>query len=169
MLIPVVKAARPLRRPRTNPRRAGSGSCQGSWVRKTNGPPSRGRAAGSGRSSGQRRQLCSRGVRSRPPRSRSSEQLSILENEIRNGRGNVEIQIAPLSLAIPMATRRTFVLMRMPGSQSDVVYIEDLRYGGDFMAKPDDYARFEAEFAVLKANALGRDESLTLIQKLIGE
>jgi hypothetical protein len=68
-----------------------------------------------------------------------------------------------------MATRRTFVLMRMPGSQSDVVYIEDLRYGGDFMAKPDDYARFEAEFAVLKANALGRDESLTLIQKLIGE
>jgi hypothetical protein len=97
-----------------------------------------------------------------------SAQLRMLADEIRSGRPNVKIQIAPLALAIPAATRGPFVLMRLP-SQPDVVYVEDPRLGGEFQTKPDVLQHFEAEFAALAAHSLDHGESLALIEKLIGE
>jgi transcriptional regulator with XRE-family HTH domain len=95
-------------------------------------------------------------------------QMRSLLVEIQNGRPNVEIGIIPDDLAIRAATAGPFVLLRMP-DQDDVVHLEGGRAGGEFSSKPEDIAAIESDFKDLVERSLGRDQTVSLLHRMIGE
>lgn len=99
------------------------------------------------------------------------EQLEHIANELRGGRENVVIQIAPVSLPVRAATTGgSFVVMRLrddPGA-ADVLCLEKLD-GVDYLRTPEVVARYKAAFEDLAASALGRKASLSFIEEVIAE
>lgn len=95
------------------------------------------------------------------------EQLEALAKELRDGRSNVTIQLAPQSLVLPAAIEGPFVVMRVAGEpDSWLVYLE-ARGTATYLRGAGEVAKYTAEFRQLSAGALDRDGSLRFIEEVI--
>ncbi len=93
------------------------------------------------------------------------EQLDTLAQHARAGRGSITIQIAPLALVLPAAVKGPFVLMRIDGQNSDVVYLERGE-GAQYVRGAEKITGYADAFAELAAHALDREGSLKLIEEV---
>ncbi|MDX3532039.1 helix-turn-helix transcriptional regulator [Streptomyces sp. ID05-39B] len=83
-------------------------------------------------------------------------------------RPHVTIQVLPFSTGAHAAAVGSFVVLRGPAPELDVVYV-DLLGGGLFMEKAPELERYRLAFEYLSAQALDLESSAELIQRMSRE
>ncbi|CAL9552147.1 helix-turn-helix domain-containing protein [Streptomyces sp. enrichment culture] len=83
-------------------------------------------------------------------------------------RPHVTVQVLPFSTGAHAAAVGSFVVLRGPSPELDVVYV-DLLGGGLFMEKKPELERYRLAFEYLSAQALDLESSTELIQRLSEE
>ncbi|MET9500969.1 helix-turn-helix transcriptional regulator [Streptomyces sp. NPDC006622] len=83
-------------------------------------------------------------------------------------RPHVTIQVLPFSTGAHAAAVGSFVVLRGPAPELDVVYV-DLLGGGLFMEKAPELERYRLAFEYLSAQALDLESSAELIQRISRE
>ncbi|MEV0694599.1 helix-turn-helix transcriptional regulator [Streptomyces sp. NPDC050388] len=83
-------------------------------------------------------------------------------------RPHVTVQVLPFSTGAHAASVGSFVVLRGPSPELDVVYV-DLLGGGLFMEKKPELERYRLAFEYLSAQALDLESSTELIQRLSEE
>lgn len=79
-------------------------------------------------------------------------------------RPHVTVQILPFEAGAHAAAVGSFVVLRGPAPELDVVYV-DIIGGGLFMEKPAELARYKLAFEYLRAQALGIERSAALLNR----
>ena len=99
------------------------------------------------------------------------DQLRKLADELRGGLKNVEIRVVPDRLVIPEALRGPFTVMRLPdrdeGDGDGLVYLEGAG-GGEYLQNAESVERYRKDFATLWAASLSQEDSLGLVEEVIG-
>ncbi|WP_128378658.1 helix-turn-helix domain-containing protein [Streptomyces cavernae] len=81
---------------------------------------------------------------------------------------HVTIQLLPFSTGAHAAAVGSFVVLRGPTNELDVVYV-DILGGGLFMEKPQELERYRLAFQYLSAQALDLESSVALIRRISEE
>ena len=81
---------------------------------------------------------------------------------------HVTIQLLPFSMGAHAAAVGSFVVLRGPSRELDVVYV-DILGGGLFMEKPQELERYRLAFQYLSAQALDPESSVALIRRMSEE
>jgi hypothetical protein len=94
------------------------------------------------------------------------EQLKRLAVHLDEPDGNIQIRIVPDSLALPVAMRGSFAVMRFPGDHG-LVYIEG-REGADYLRTDAIVRRYREDFTALWDASLTPQDSLNFVEEVAG-
>lgn len=81
---------------------------------------------------------------------------------------HITVQVLPFSAGAHAAAVGSFVVLRGPASELDVVYV-DLLGGGLFMEKQGELERYRLAFEYLSAQALDLESSAEIIHRISKE
>lgn len=79
---------------------------------------------------------------------------------------NVTVQVLPYSAGAHPAMLGAFVILEF--GESEVIYLEDLS-SALYLEKPEEIRRYSVTFDVLRAEALGQEQSANLMRQIAGE